>query len=373
MKIGILTYHRAHNYGALLQAFALKTHLTNLGHNVNFVDYWPTYHGEEYQLIPFFKNRSIFGKIKSIIFLIFGFSRIIRRRHGYLQFIRQKLCLDDNPQFRTEIELTRVDYDVVIYGSDQIWRRSNSPNNNGFSDVYFGAFPKNVKHKVSYAASMGVVDINSQDKQYIKRMLKNFNAISVREEGLKKYIDELTPQSVALVLDPVFLLSKNDWSALISNMKRVTDEKYILFYHLTRSTEANSFVNYLNKRYQYRVIEIRGVVEPLLIGKRYFQTANPYDFVTLIQNAEIVVSTSFHGVAFSLIFEKQFYAFCANENSERIKSLLDNLGVSDRFISNNNTGVIDNLIQYKIVNDKIASLRKESHQFLNSNLVQFTD
>ena len=369
MKIGILTYQRAHNYGALLQAYSLQTYLKKHGHEVDIIDYWPEYHAQDYKLIPYFKNRSFLGKIKAILILLIGYKRIIKRTNGYEKFIREQFNLSETVNFTTEESLNEIEYDVVVYGSDQIWRRSNYSLFKGFSDVYFGAFPKKVKHKITYAASMGVIDVNDDDKVYLKKMLQNFDVISVREDELKKLAEEIIGHNVTLVLDPVFLLTRKEWMKLNNPLKMINKkEKYIFFYQLTPSDEAIDFVNNLSDYYGYKVFEIRGRVEPLLFGNRYLQTASPIDFLSLINNAELVVSTSFHGVAFSLIFEKQFYALGMGNNSGRVQTLLDNLNISERLLTNDTKIDFEKKINYDNLKVRMAELKSQSENYILENI-----
>jgi hypothetical protein len=364
MKIGILTYHRAHNYGALLQAYALKTYLIKLGHQTQIIDYWPEYHNEDYKLIPFFKSRRFLSKVKALLFLLIGYTRITKRAEGYEKFISERLGLSHNPLYTSGQEMNEVDYDVAVYGSDQIWRKSNYPTFKGFSDVFFGSLLPKVKKKITYAASMGVIEDNQKDKDYLKKMLPNFDALSVREEELKLLVDEIIGDDVSLVLDPVFLLEKEEWTKINTKSIPLKKEKYIFFYQLVPSKEAIGFVQCLENFYGYKVIEIRGRVEPLLYGKRYSQTAGPLDFLSLIQNAEIVVSTSFHGVAFSLVFEKQFYALGMKNNSGRVQSLLNKLNISERLLTNTNEVNFEEKINYKKVNVIKDELIKQSQNYL---------
>lgn len=364
MKIGILTYHRSHNYGALLQGYALQTYLKKLGHQTEIIDYWPEYHADLYQLIPHFKALSYKGKVKSILLLLIGYSRILKRNRQYKQFIHKQFCVPHKPRYETKEAMNEIEYDLVVYGSDQIWRRSNFPLFKGFNDVYFGAYPINVKRKITYAASMGVIDVNDQDKPKLSQMLTNFDTISVREEELKQLVVDTMGHSVSLVLDPVFLLEKEEWLNLNPHLTSDSQDKYIFFYHLTPSNEAIELTNRLEAHYGYKVIEIRGRVEPLLFGDRYLHTGNPIDFISLIQNAEIVISTSFHGVAFSLVLEKQFYALGMKNNSGRVQSLLDKLGISDRLLSDINQANFEEKIDYDKVNTEIASLKQQSKNYL---------
>jgi len=157
MNIGILTYHRAHNYGALLQAFALKTWMQTQGHYVEMIDYWPAYHRAVYQILPHFKTRSFKGKIKDIVFLFLGLNKILKRRNSYEKFIQNYLQLPAKPIYTKKDELKSISCDFAIYGSDQIWRKQNLPLYKGFNEVYFGAYI-NTK-KISYAASMGEISL----------------------------------------------------------------------------------------------------------------------------------------------------------------------------------------------------------------------
>ena len=364
MKIGILTYHRAHNYGALLQAYALQTYLRGLGHQTEIIDYWPDYHAEVYQLIPDFNVLSFKGKIKAILLLMIGYSRTLKRSGLYKQFMREQFSVSHKPQYATKESMKGLEYDVVVYGSDQIWRRVDYPLFQGFSDVFYGAYPIKVNRKISYAASMGIIDVKEEDKSNLKQMLSNFDAISVREQELKQLVDELTGQPVALVLDPVFLLEKEQWTQLSPHPIVTNHDKYIFFYQLAASEEAILLTNRLAAHYGYKVIEIRGRVEPLLFGDRYLQTGSTTDFISLIKNAEIVVSTSFHGVAFSLLFEKPFYALGMKKNSGRVQSLLDNLGIPQRLLSDINLADFKDKIDYDQVNEKMTTLKQQSKNYL---------
>ncbi|WP_125722337.1 polysaccharide pyruvyl transferase family protein [Flavobacterium ustbae] len=369
MKVGILTYQRAHNYGALLQAYALQSYVRSQGHEVNMIDYWPEYHAQDYKLIPYFKSISSLGKIKSIVILMIGLRRILQRAYGYKKFMKQNFNLSSKVAYPTESSMKDINYDLVIYGSDQIWRRSNYPLFKGFSDVFFGFYPINASKKITYAASMGIINVDDQDKIYLAKMLKNFDAISVREEELKELVEEVIEEKVSLVLDPVFLLTKKQWLSLNNSSELPKKkEKYIFFYQLTPSEEAIEFVDKLSAHYGYKIIEVRGRVEPLLFEKRYYQTANPNDFIDLIANAEIVVSTSFHGVAFSLIFEKEFYALGMGKNSGRVQTLLDNLNISERLLSHTNLPNTNDKINYEVVSLNLQRLKLHSENYILTNL-----
>ena len=210
MKIGILTYHRAENYGALLQAYAMKTYLRGLGHDVSFVDYWPKYHSDYFRLFPWHQlyNCSYLGKIiLGVKLILWAIPRYIRKKK-FQTFMQEKLNLPIIPQY-TDADSQTDNYDVVVYGSDQIWRKQNLAGV-GFDDWYFGSDNVISNKKVVYAGSMGTIDVSHQDNEYVQKMMKNFCSISVREKDLQTYLAGLGV-TASLVIDPVFLLSKEQY------------------------------------------------------------------------------------------------------------------------------------------------------------------
>jgi hypothetical protein len=368
VKIGILTYQRAHNYGALLQVYSTQTFLQELGHEVEVIDYWPNYHAQEYKLLPYFNARSFRAKIKYILLLGIGYSRILKRSRQYKKFEKEKLNLSDKPQYRNKEALNEVKYDVVIYGSDQIWRKQDYPIFKGFDVTYFGSYPLTAHKKVTYAASMGVIDLEDEDLVFLKRMMNNFDVISVREAELKKLLENVTGHEISLVLDPVFFLDKEKWQTLIPERK--IKEKYILLYQLVPSEESLKLTDKLQRYFEYKVIEIRGRVNSLLHGSRYRQNESPFEFLSLIKNAEIVVSTSFHGAAFSLIFEKQFYTVGMGNNSGRIMTLLSSLEIGNRYLLSIEDANIQEVIDYNSINKKLNEIRENSIVFLKNALYE---
>jgi hypothetical protein len=370
MKIGILTYHRAHNYGALLQAYALQNFLLGLGHEVSIIDYWPEYHSSDYVIFPKYPWMSFKSKIKRILLFCIGFIKIFKRRNGYIRFAIEQFKLTKHPLFVTPEMVNTASYDLVIYGSDQIWtnQKHNSYKFTGFDEVYFGSYPGTLQKKISYAASMGVIDLSIEDCLFLERTLKKFHAISVREIELEKVIRERCNCEASLVLDPVFLLTKEKWRTLIPNIP--PKKKYIFLYHLLHSEDAILLTKRLEDYFGYKVLEIPGTnVNPCLISSRYRQTESPFGFLSLISNAEYVISTSFHGMAFSLIFEKQFYALGMGANSGRATSLLSLLGIQNRYIHNIDDANYKEEINYKLVNNNINILREKSIDFIMKSML----
>ena len=361
MKIGILTFHRANNYGAFLQAFALKTYLSSLGHEVEIVDYWPEGHADAYRLLSHsWKERPFIGKIKLLISLILRYNRAKKRSNGMLALVKKYFGLTDIPCYQTPESLTNISYDCVLYGSDQIWWKSTIPNYSGFDSVYWGEYTSKKIRKITYAPSMGIIDLNREDKDKIRKWLCNFEALSVRETELQQSLQGLTDKRISVVLDPVFLLSSVEWESYCVPIKR---SKYILYYNLLRSEEADNLAEIVAEQMQCDIVEITGSVHPLKFGKRYVQTANAIEFISLIKNAAFVITSSFHGTAFSLIFRKQFYSIGMGKRAGRVESLLEQLGISNRLIRNVNRLPKDR-IEYEMLQLRLQHLIKESCEYL---------
>ncbi|TCO06903.1 polysaccharide pyruvyl transferase family protein [Natronoflexus pectinivorans] len=353
MKIGILTYHRSHNYGALLQAYALKTFLNNTGFKeVEFVDYFPEYHRKMYaneKAIPF-KNYNLKGKIAYPLYYFKDFLTLYIlkeiRRYNFNRFIKKHLIKNTSKYEEKE-------YDVVIYGSDQIWRKQKKESCPGFNDVYFGNESVKAKHRIAFSASMGIIDLSGSDKNYLVQSMNKFDYISVREKDLQTLLEELTNKDIKHTLDPVFLLPKKRWQDLIT--KRPISNNYILLYNLQNNQECNDIAQFIHNKTGFEIIEIIGTINKKNYPKNIKALAGPQEFINWIWHSQYVVTSSFHGVALSILFKKQFYTYLKS-NSERVTSLLNSIELMDRYITDSGTIDLSESIKY---NDNIMLLEKD--------------
>ncbi|MDL2306173.1 polysaccharide pyruvyl transferase family protein [Bacteroides sp. OttesenSCG-928-D19] len=367
MKIGILTYHRAENYGALLQAYALKTHLEKTMENVSFVDYWPIYHFEHYKIFSKkkFCSLNLRGRIAYFVHFILWGTRKYIRKYKLSKFMKTYLSISGNIKYVTEQDICK-EFDIVIYGSDQIWRKQNIHDCKNYNPWYFGSNNIQAHRKIVYAGSMGVIEVEDADKSFLIGHMNNFAAISVREEDLQILLNKLDfhPQ---LVIDPVFLLSKEDWEKLVMRQPKLPNTKYILFYNLLNTSESEQLANSLQEKLKLPVKEINMKLAFNCLNKKKISTASVEEFIQLIYNAEFVITNSFHGVAFSIIFKKQFYAVGMREKSSRAQSLLNLAGLDDRYIEN---GEIEKFcdINYKVVDERICEFVRCSKDFLKKAL-----
>lgn len=357
MKIGILTYHRAYNYGAFLQAYALKVFLERCGNEAHFIDYWPYEHEKKYSV----------GKINGIKSFIRSLIILWRSTPRYRRFRMEQqkyLGIGAKPLFRNGKQLERLEYDVIVYGSDQIWWKSRL-GDSGFDSVYWGQFIKNDIKKVAYAASMGIIDLTEIDKNEITNYLKAFSHISVRESQLMNTLQPLTDKTIRTVLDPTLLMPSAFWESFCGQLMPVKG-KYILYYKMMNAPEADIFAIEMSKKLNLPVITIFGHMNTYKANK-ISSVTGVAGFLALIRNAEYVVSSSFHGVAMSIQFKKEFYAMGMNNNSDRVSSLLSQLGLENRLTDVMPT-TFSETINYSEVYAKLYSLQQESSDYLTSSI-----
>ncbi len=203
MKIGILTYHRSHNYGALLQSIATRVVLEGMGHEVYYVDYWPGYHHRKYARINYKRvfNPHLRGVVRYVRDVLWAWDCKTRRINNMKAFIKEYIkpyckSLDDH-------------YDVIVYGSDQIWRKQ--PEGVGYNPMYFGKNKLACRRHVSYAASMGVLPNNKHDMDTVRELVSNIDRISVRELDLRDFLMGMGFKDISVCLDPTLLLTSSQW------------------------------------------------------------------------------------------------------------------------------------------------------------------
>lgn len=365
MKVGILTYHRAENYGALLQAYAMMTYLRSLGHDVLFVDYWPQYHDDYFKLFPWsqIKKRKHIKKLLFFLKLVIWIRPRYVRKKNLTRFMYEHLGLSEYPVYNESSGHTER-FDAVVYGSDQIWRKQNL-GDVGFDDWYFGSDNIRADRKIVYAGSMGVIQSSVRDDEYVRTMMRNFNNISVREKDLQTYLSSMGVQS-SLVNDPVFLLSCAQWKDLAG--QHSPKGKYILFYNLLNTKESIRVAEALKKETNLPIVEITKKMSLKNVRSRYQTTASVEQFLQLIDGAGYVVSNSFHGVAMSVIFRKQFFAAGMGERANRAKSLLGQINLSERYITDSDIFRMSREIDYQIVSKSIDEMISSSKKFFEDSL-----
>lgn len=326
MKIGILTYHRAHNYGAVLQCYALKQYLQILGHTTIVVDYKPSYF--HYGLFVWYKWTSLnpIKMIRKIMTQFHIFKTSQKRYAAFNEFIENFI----SPKY-VNLNKDQNEFDTFILGSDQIWRK----NQDSFDPVYWGDF-KAAKHAIliSYAASMGRASLCVAEQQQVSKWLKRFSSILVREDSLKALLIPLTEKNVEVVVDPTLLLPTQEWNRIA--IKPKYNRPYVLIYQVIENPATLAIAKEAAKRIDADIIEIASKVANVQSDHQIIFDASPREFIGWFSEASMVVTTSFHGTAFSLIYQKPFVSIKQNLPSDlRISSILYSFDLSERFVDCN--------------------------------------
>lgn len=348
-KVGIITFHRAINYGAVLQTYALVTYLQSKGFVVEVIDYFPKFLQKyHYYKLP---KRPIDFIIR--LLNVFQFNRFVKKK-----LPKSAVQYTSNEELKANLPA----YDYYITGSDQVWS-SNIPIND--LKAYFLDFvPQGKLCKVSYAASMGHNYFLAKDTNYIKQALSDFKDISVREPFAKQEIAQLGLDNVEIVLDPTLLLDKSYYETVFVPIKK---KDYILVFDLNKSKLLEECALKVSAQTGIPIINILGF-------KNYAKNkiVSPVEWLSYINGAKYIFTNSFHGTSFSIIFNKNF--FCIEQEKKqrnnRAINLLGNLDISDRFIQNVEDVDIEKQIDYEKVKKKLDVLRSKSFDFLNKALIQ---
>lgn len=356
MKIGILTFHCAHNYGAILQSYALQEYLKQLGHDVKIVDYRPSY------LFDYNKVFSLKRILTKRLFLLFRLAlnevlsipyRIIRKRN-FDDYISRNLNI-------TSIKSLTL-FDFVFVGSDQVW---NIKMTKGFDKLYWGKF-NSTAILASYAASLGDdISILNKNKVALQQNLLNFEFVSVRERRMAELIQNYCSKSVNCCVDPTILNIKL-WRSM---PLQALDNNYVLVY-LTKSDKCA--IDLAKKIANEKKMKLINLCLSASWNNRdnFYQYASPKAFLQLFKYANYVVTTSFHGTVFSLLFERQFSLVrVSNSSNIRSESLLSDVQLCDRIYSSKlDYNKIDSTINWPLVSSIIDDHAKSSRSYIKEVL-----
>lgn len=358
MKIGILTFHDAHNYGAMLQCYALQQYLIEQNYITEVIDYRPDFYKQQYAMRKLSRClcKNPINAIKNIYYGYFLFNlrcKSFNTFHRNYIITSKMVCNQDIPE----------DYDVYIVGSDQIW---NPVLTNGFQDVFFCIFkhPKGNKRYISYAPSMETIQLSDSQKNYLRNALSRFDAISVREKTLISLLQPLVNTRIRHVCDPTLLADPHIWTPMIH--ERLIKKPYVVLYQIRECKEARILAENIAKQINGVVVELTSGIDRTKPTK--YQTSSPFDFVNYMAYADYIVTTSFHGTAFSLIFNRPFYTFALGDNFDsRSSDLLEELSLEERLI--NTSDIVEiSPIDYNKVNDRLNQYRDKSREFLKTAL-----
>ena len=355
-KIGVLTFHRADSYGAHLQAYATVAFLNQSGYDAELVDYTNQYE-QRFQKLFYSENGKMSGFLTSFI-KDFIFRKRYYKRKSFKNI--EQYCHVSKEKYKNKEEMDRASYDVLVVGSDQVWNREIT---NGLDDVFL-LMHGQATRRISISSSMGSVILTEKEKEVFRRAFVRFDAISVRENFVKKQLQEITNSRIKVLMDPTFLISKDQWiQSLVqkSTKYRNINGKYILTFFLAPDDTYKSRMKKIANKMKLPVWSIQSIAVKRVESDKIILGATVADFLALIANAEIVVTDSFHGVALSINMEKNFIAFKNKGNPVRVMTLLDTLQLLDRLDMDEEKYCP---VDYKVVKEILDPLRSDSRRWI---------
>lgn len=348
MEIGILTFSRAHNYGAILQCYALSETLKQMGHDVKVIEYKQ----------PFLEAINRPFVIKEFISRLANLRSFCR----YIKQYKSRLVSDRVYEgFKsTYLNCTQpcdakhmpTYFDLYIIGSDQVWGVNCT---NGVDKVFLGFFNRKKNSKVAaYAISSNLKSIECIGEALLKDASSNFNNLSFRESVIAKEISRILKRDVSVHLDPTLIADKKIWTRFLNS--KYENRRYVLLYE----------VRFYAKNYLMKVAEEYAVKHDCEVLTPNSCKCSPTEFVSLFRYAHHVITSSFHGTVFGLIFNKSMSVFCLNDGYDsRYVNLLNEVGASD-FLYQIGDSLKEVTVDYEKINKKLEALRQTSIDYLKS-------
>jgi len=384
LKVGILTTFFSKNYGAVLQAYATGKIIEKLGHTSEFINYQKT--SEEFYVpISTLKEQeklSLVEKIEQKVRCFFdklnnnqklAYGSLIRDKE-FDVFVKDFLKIGKTSYTSPKdfiSDVPHMPYDVFLCGSDQIW----NPIVHNFDDVYYLNFPTTAK-KVSYASSVAYNRFSKREIERICSAISSIDSISVREKSTVEWMQPHMEKRVNHVIDPTFLLNKNEWMTLTS--EKHFGGKYILVYLLNYNEQNKNTVNLVSelaRKKGCRVICLpyTSIKFPKNIEVEYRYDIAPNDFIQLLNGAECVITNSFHATALSVNLNIPFFVVSSHERNKdlqtRISDLLEEIGLNNRKIYQDTESIcLEEGIDYESVNMIISKRRNEGIEYLKHAL-----
>lgn len=355
-KIGIITCGLEPNYGACLQALATQHVITEFGYEAELMNYSFM---DEKCYSPF-RQKSLRSFISSILF--YSLRKSLHKAFAKFRDLNMKYstnALHTPEDFRNVCS----EYDAFLVGSDQVW----NPDLGIDTDITLLRFYEEGPKRLSYASSFGVASIDEQLQPIYRDALDKFSYISTRETTGKQIVKSLTGRDSVVSLDPTMLLTATDWKQYEQDSG--INEPYVLIYDMRHSPMVMETAKKLAEQKKCKVLAMsRIVIRDKKI--RTLRSVSPGQFLSLIKNAEAVVTDSFHGTIFSITYQKEFYSYCSRQGikiGSRITNILSSLGLDNRLI-HDNTELAFSSVNYDDVMPRLDQMRTVSVNYLKKIL-----
>lgn len=358
-KTAIITFNQAINFGAVLQMYALQNVLkTQVGVKADIINYKSKSLSKTYEK----KKFSELISPRMMYHILFNNGYIRFNFKGFESFLSNNLEMTSEVSTKKDLSSLNDLYDYFITGSDQVF----NPYCSGFDGNYFLSFVSDKNMKFSYAASVGLENIPVELENYYKDYLNSFCRISIREVTGANEIKRVCGIECSTNIDPTLLLDKSDWEKLMADLPSNADTPYLLLYALSEDKNMLKFAKKIAKRKKLKVIYINDrLFRPK--GMLSLRNVSPEQWLRLFANANSIVTNSFHGIAFSINFEKEFYPFYLNKNTRvnsRIRDLLDLLNLQSLVINDNNDTLMNENIDYSEAREILKNEKNKSISYL---------
>lgn len=362
MKVGILTFPNSVSYGACLQMIALQNTVRRMGHEVEILNYYNPYMKAEKHTD---KGRNPFKRAVQRRVRLLLHRRLYRNFH---RFEQQHVTYYPIRALTDKMRLPEIAqrYDAVICGSDQVW----SPYITDTDISYFLDFCGDTTKRVAYAPSFGVVKFPDGFEEQIAPELQKFHALSAREWPGKELVERLTGRDTALVVDPTWLVDAADWAVMEQPHPAATGD-YVLYFVVNQSKELLQQCKAFAKQHGLKVVMVGG--NPFAAAKNkdpnlaYALDVGPEQWLYLVHHAQYVFTNSFHGTAFSVLFERNLYVQVPSHNGSRLRQVLENFGMEDREV-HEGEAVTESVVDYEQARRVMAQLKEQSLTYLNNAL-----
>lgn len=358
-RIGILTFHRAVNWGAMLQCYALYKTIEKLGYKVDVIDYRQPHieciYNYERELFSPTELKSILTK--PLWWPGFLLRELPKRRAIRNTKLRLVESLSHSKKATTANEIPQK-YKTIVVGSDQVWANYCT---NGIDEVYYGEFPHNKSKVIGYAISSNIDSLKENGNEELKRLCKNFHSIAFREKEISEYLQKNIGLKSEVVLDPTLLLNREEWDVITDITSNDETQDYILTYFLNDN---------FDKEILDREISTLATTNKCKIVKLEKAVDSPERFISLIKYAKYIVTSSFHITAFSIIYNKKFLSLRTNNGKDiRYINLLEKIGLSSQLVEYYNINNADIWeINYEQVNRTLTKEIEKSLLYLTNNL-----
>lgn len=377
-KIALISVNN-YNYGSLLQAFALQKFLIKNGFDNEIILFFEKNIFRQFCRlfkISFFimKGRILYRNLYLKFFHPELYTKIIIRKKKFEEFKSTNLIFSKPYRGRKSLVNGTKKYKSFVLGSDQVWH----PNNMGMDYFNFNFVPFNIS-KIAYAPSFGVSKIPFYQIKKTKHYLNRINDISVREKSGKEIVKGLIHKDVPIVCDPTLLVNREEWEKLKGSSKLI-EQKYIFCYFLGSNPIHREFANRLKKYTGLKIVTLLHMHEYVKIDENFGDVrpfnVGPSEFINLISNAGYVLTDSFHGTIFSILYKKEFYTFYrflenkSTSTNTRINFILSLLNIVDRRLigSEEIPEILKKSINYEDVYTKLDKFKESSQQYLIDSL-----